>query len=191
MSTCSAVSAPSRTLGRRKIVRNRFTIDRDVIFDNDSNQSTDHDTDSATPVPESMPQQEPPPLSHNAPVPPKDTERWVEQQFDLGRYNNQVKETDILSDDDDYCESVKGPSSEPSTECSLGALSLGPEAENGDLHRPREDTLAPVVVPERTQGPLKLTPLRKQCAVEGVTEHDREVIWVRRDDFGSPNGDVF
>ncbi|XP_062392386.1 rho guanine nucleotide exchange factor TIAM1 [Sardina pilchardus] len=185
-----AVSAPNRTLGRRKMVRNRFTIDRDVIFDDDdSNQSTDHDVDSATPVPpEPASQQEPAPLSHSAPPPPKDTERWVEQQFDLGRYGNQVKETDILSDDDDYCESVRGPSAEPSAECPLGALSLGQEGgENGDAHPPTPAA----VVPERTQGPLKLTPLRKQCAVEGVSEHDREVIWVRRDDFGSPNGDVF
>ncbi|XP_031427573.1 rho guanine nucleotide exchange factor TIAM1 isoform X1 [Clupea harengus] len=187
-----AVSAPTRTLGRRKIVRNRLTIDRDVIFDDDddTNQSTDHDIDPTTPVPESSSQQEPAPLSHDAPLPPKDTERWVEQQFDLGRYNNQVKETDILSDDDDYCESVRGPSTEPSVECPVGALSLGPEGENGDPHKSKEDALSPVV-PERSQGPLKLTPLRKQCAVEGVTEHDREVIWVRRDDFGSPNGDVF
>ncbi|XP_041949328.1 LOW QUALITY PROTEIN: T-lymphoma invasion and metastasis-inducing protein 1-like [Alosa sapidissima] len=186
-----AVSAPTRTLGRRKVVRNRFTIDRDVIFDDDSNQSTDHEQDSPTLIPEPVSQHEPAPHSHNAPLPPKDTERWVEQQFDHGRYNNQVKETDILSDDDDYCKSVRGPSAEPSAECPLGALSLGQECENGEPHRPREDALSPAVVPERTQGPLKLTPLRKQCAVEGVTEHDHEVIWVRRDDFGSPNGDVF
>ena len=85
---------------------------------------------------------------------------------------------------------MRGPSTEPSVECPVGALSLGPEGENGDPHKSKEDALSPVV-PERSQGPLKLTPLRKQCAVEGVTEHDREVIWVRRDDFGSPNGDVF
>ncbi|XP_063059378.1 rho guanine nucleotide exchange factor TIAM1 isoform X2 [Engraulis encrasicolus] len=198
-----AVSAPTRTLGRRKIVRSRFTIDRDVTFDDQPNQSTasaatgDCDSDLATPIPESVSQPE---LSsarshshHNGDStlpPPKDTDRWVEQQFDLGTYNNsQVKETDILSDDDEYCESVRGPSAEPtctSLECPVEALSLGPEGgDNGGTMGSREG------MPERSQGPLKLTTLRKQCAVEGATERDREVIWVRRDDFGSPNGDVF
>lgn len=38
---------------------------------------------------------------------------------------------------------------------------------------------------------LKLAPL-KQCAVEGATNKDHDVIWVRRDDFANGcNSDVF
>uniref|UniRef100_A0A8C3G1R0 TIAM Rac1 associated GEF 1 n=1 Tax=Cyclopterus lumpus TaxID=8103 RepID=A0A8C3G1R0_CYCLU len=80
-----AASAPSRTLPRRKLVRNRFTIDTDMIFHGE------------------------------------DTDRWVEEQFDLGCYEEQgegidvgqMKETDILSDDDEYCKSVRAASAEP------------------------------------------------------------------------------
>uniref|UniRef100_A0A8C2ZIV6 TIAM Rac1 associated GEF 1 n=1 Tax=Cyclopterus lumpus TaxID=8103 RepID=A0A8C2ZIV6_CYCLU len=83
-----AASAPSRTLPRRKLVRNRFTIDTDMIFHGNNN---------------------------------KDTDRWVEEQFDLGCYEEQgegidvgqMKETDILSDDDEYCKSVRAASAEP------------------------------------------------------------------------------
>uniref|UniRef100_A0A8C1U2Y9 TIAM Rac1 associated GEF 1a n=1 Tax=Cyprinus carpio TaxID=7962 RepID=A0A8C1U2Y9_CYPCA len=148
-----AVSAPSRTLGRRKLIRNRFTIDT------------------------SNPQQ-----------PIRDTDRWVEDQFDLQHYENQddVKETDILSDDDEYCQSVRGPSSDPSLEESLEALSVEGDEDKG-LNELSEDK------PPKSHTPLKLTLLRKQCAVEGVaSERDCEVIWVRRDDFkNSCNSDIF
>uniref|UniRef100_H3DNW0 TIAM Rac1 associated GEF 1 n=1 Tax=Tetraodon nigroviridis TaxID=99883 RepID=H3DNW0_TETNG len=78
-----AASAPTRTLGRKKLVRHRFTIDTDVAFDVEPDQN------------EGEPDQQ----SESA----SDTDRWVEEQFDLEEYEDQeeVKETDILSDDDD------------------------------------------------------------------------------------------
>uniref|UniRef100_A0A3B4CIN0 TIAM Rac1 associated GEF 1a n=1 Tax=Pygocentrus nattereri TaxID=42514 RepID=A0A3B4CIN0_PYGNA len=156
-----AASAPPRTLGRRKLIRNRFTIDTDVVFDNGCSQDS-------TPSAESPPQRQPSPPQNT-----RDTDRWVEEQFDLQLYDKQadVKETDILSDDDEYCESVKGSSAEPSLEESFEAL----------------------IQPEKSHGPLRLTPLRKQCAVEGAAaEREREIIWVRREDFNSGcNSDIF
>ncbi|KAG9351760.1 hypothetical protein JZ751_023011 [Albula glossodonta] len=163
-----AVSAPSRTLGRRSLVRNRFTIDTDIVFDG---APSIRDT---PPAPVAAPSQQ-------QPASTGDTDRWVEEQFDLGRYDDQedVKETDILSDDDEYCESVRGPSTEPSLEAPVGALSLGrgrEEDEEGGAH----------------SHAVKLSHLRKQCAVEGAAA-DREVIWVRRDDFasGCSSSDIF
>ncbi|KFW77872.1 T-lymphoma invasion and metastasis-inducing protein 1, partial [Manacus vitellinus] len=83
-----AVSAPSKSLGRRRrrLARNRFTIDSDAVY---------------TSSPEKEPQQ---------PTHGGDTDRWVEEQFDLAQYEEQedIKETDILSDDDEYCEAVRG-----------------------------------------------------------------------------------
>ncbi|XP_034405445.1 T-lymphoma invasion and metastasis-inducing protein 1-like isoform X2 [Cyclopterus lumpus] len=111
-----AASAPSRTLPRRKLVRNRFTIDTDMIF-HGNNNSNDSDTSHQSSYP---------PLSQHA-LPQsnkpqgEDTDRWVEEQFDLGCYEEQgegidvgqMKETDILSDDDEYCKSVRAASAEP------------------------------------------------------------------------------
>ncbi|XP_036380069.1 T-lymphoma invasion and metastasis-inducing protein 1 isoform X1 [Megalops cyprinoides] len=170
-----AVSAPSRTLGRRKLVRNRITVDTDIVFDG----APIRDAPSQPATPPSPPQ---PPRQQ----PAGDTDRWVEEQFDLDRYEDQenVKETDILSDDDEYCESVRGPSAEPSLEAPVRALSLEREggkkrAEEGGEREARGGSHG-----------LKLSHLRKQCAVEGAA--DREVIWVRRDDFGSAhNSDIF
>ncbi|XP_016160626.1 PREDICTED: T-lymphoma invasion and metastasis-inducing protein 1 [Ficedula albicollis] len=80
-----AVSAPSKSLGRRRrrLARNRFTIDSEAVHG-------------------SSPEKEP--------AQGGDTDRWVEEQFDLARYEEQddVKETDILSDDDDFCEAARG-----------------------------------------------------------------------------------
>ncbi|XP_051972119.1 rho guanine nucleotide exchange factor TIAM1 [Xyrauchen texanus] len=182
-----AVSAPSQTLGRRKLIRIRFTIDTDVVFDDGSTQN----------LPPITPTESPPSkLSSSLQKPQqpiRDTDRWVEDQFDLQQYENEgdVKETDILSDDDEYCKSVRGPSSEPSLEESFEALSVeGDEEkkEDKDLSGLSEDKLSP-----KSHAPLKLTLLRKQCAVEGVTsERDQEIIWVRRDDFSnSCNSDIF
>uniref|UniRef100_A0A672R7H0 TIAM Rac1 associated GEF 1 n=1 Tax=Sinocyclocheilus grahami TaxID=75366 RepID=A0A672R7H0_SINGR len=173
-----AVSAPSRTLGRRKLIRNRFTIDTSVIFDDGSSQ----DLSPITPT-------EPPLSSLQKPQQAiRETDRWVEDQFDLQHYENQddVKETDILSDDDEYCQSVRGPSSDPSLEESLEALSVEGDEDKG-LNGLSEDK------PPTSHAPLKLTLLRKQCAVEGVaSERDCEVIWVRRDDLKNGcNSDIF
>ncbi|XP_066507142.1 rho guanine nucleotide exchange factor TIAM1 isoform X2 [Hoplias malabaricus] len=190
-----AVSAPPRTLGRRKLIRNRFTIDTDVVFDNGCNQDSTASTDS------------PPRRNPSPPQSTQDTDRWVEEQFDLQLYNQQtdVKETDILSDDDEYCESIKGSSAEPSLEESFEALIAEGEEEEDEQEEEgcvkeedcaqnggSEDKLS-LKLPEKSHGPLRLTPLRKQCAVEGAAaEREREVIWVRRDDFGSGcNNDIF
>lgn len=120
--------------------------------------------------------------------PIQDTDCWVDNQFDLQHYENQddVKETDILSDDDEYCQSVRAPSSEPSLEESFEALSVEGDEVKG-LNGLTEDKSS------KSQAPPKLTLLKKQCAVEGASsERDCEVIWVRRDDFkNSCNSDIF
>ncbi|KAI4892120.1 hypothetical protein NFI96_017602 [Prochilodus magdalenae] len=191
-----AVSAPPRTLGRRKLIRNRFTIDTDVIFDNGCSQDPAASADSP-------PGRQPSPPQSTT----RDTDRWVEEQFDLRLFDKQtdVKETDILSDDDEYCESVKGSSAEPSLEESFEALIAEGEEEAEEVEEEEakteedagqngssEDKLA-LKPPEKSHAPLRLTPLRKQCAVEGAAaEREREVIWVRRDDYNSGcNSDIF
>ncbi|XP_045546203.1 rho guanine nucleotide exchange factor TIAM1 [Salmo salar] len=265
-----AVSAPSRTLGRRKLVRNRFTIDTDlVLHDNheDSDSNPSHSTHDHS---------QQPPHSHNPLLPTQkpqqrmllvtggDTDRWVEEQFDLGCYDDQggvtgeerrmeggiegrmeVKETDILSDDDEYCKSVRASSAEPSLleermegatleersqdqdrgveeeeeeegkkderrqngaveeerRSSHGILQEDEGGERGEL---QVDSDSPVPPPSRSPAlPVKLTPLRKQwaaegvagkqCSVERVAERDHcDVIWVRREDYANGgNNDIF
>lgn len=122
----------------------------------------------------------------------------MEKQFDLQLYDRQtdVKETDILSDDDEYCESVKGSSAEPSLEESFEALIAEVEGEQKEQDK-KEEERAPTrdsenKLPEKSLGQLRLAPLRKQCAVEDVAQREVEVIWVRRDDFNSGCGtDIF
>uniref|UniRef100_I3JAM1 TIAM Rac1 associated GEF 1 n=1 Tax=Oreochromis niloticus TaxID=8128 RepID=I3JAM1_ORENI len=139
-----AASAPSRTLARRRLVRNRITIDTDLL------------SDQLQPC---KPQGE-------------DTDRWVEEQFNLGCYENQcegtdvgqVKETDILSDDDEYCTSVRAMSTKlDNLEEQMKGLNL----QGKDINL--------------NGGVASL----KQCAVEGATNQDHDVIWVRRDDFAN------
>uniref|UniRef100_A0A8C7AEB6 TIAM Rac1 associated GEF 1 n=1 Tax=Neovison vison TaxID=452646 RepID=A0A8C7AEB6_NEOVI len=147
-----AVSAPSKSLGRRRrrLARNRFTIDSDAI--------------SA-----SSPEKE----SQQAPG-GGDTDRWVEEQFDLAQYEEQddIKETDILSDDDEFCESVKGTAVDTDLREQLQAASIS-QRERGrralDSHASR------------------MTQLKKQAALSGINggleSPGEEVIWVRREDF--------
>ncbi|XP_030009863.1 T-lymphoma invasion and metastasis-inducing protein 1-like isoform X2 [Sphaeramia orbicularis] len=219
-----AASTPSRTLGRRKLVRNRFTIDTDLVFhgNNNSHESDPsyaslYSTISQNAVPQSLkPQAE-------------DTDRWVEEQFDLGCYEEQgegivgqVKETDILSDDDEYCKSVRAGSAEPTNlEDKMDGLDLqGTQMKRHNLNGGVETggEIVRGVTQEQEVGQmklsgaldsvdsistcgvglscsanptLKLAPL-KQCAAEGATNNDRNVIWVRRDDFANGcNSDVF
>uniref|UniRef100_A0A8C1XMI3 TIAM Rac1 associated GEF 1b n=1 Tax=Cyprinus carpio TaxID=7962 RepID=A0A8C1XMI3_CYPCA len=160
-----AVSAPTRTLGRRKLVRNRFTIDTDIVFD------TEPDSDS----PDSQHAQQ------QGIVPAGDTDRWVEEQFDLQRYEEQeqdVKETDILSDDDDFCQSALSPSTDPDVEGPLSALSL-----EGDTAEEEEEEEEGSKKDYKSQH-AKLSHLGKQCAMS-VASVDEQVpgedIWVRRD----------
>nr|AAH65126.1 Tiam1 protein [Mus musculus] len=147
-----AVSAPSKSLGRRRrrLARNRFTIDSDAI--------------SAS-SPEKEPQQ---------PAGGGDTDRWVEEQFDLAQYEEQddIKETDILSDDDEFCESLKGASVDRDLQEQLQAASISQRARGRrtlDSHASR------------------MTQLKKQAALSGINggleSASEEVIWVRREDF--------
>ncbi|CAO2632312.1 Rho guanine nucleotide exchange factor TIAM1 [Lemmus lemmus] len=147
-----AVSAPSKSLGRRRrrLARNRFTIDSDAV--------------SAS-SPEKEPQQ---------PPGGGDTDRWVEEQFDLAQYEEQddIKETDILSDDDEFCESVKGASEDTDLQEQLQAASISQRARGRrtlDSHASR------------------MTQLKKQAALSGINggleSTSEEVIWVRREDF--------
>ncbi|XP_016386021.1 T-lymphoma invasion and metastasis-inducing protein 1-like [Sinocyclocheilus rhinocerous] len=159
------VSAPTRTLGRRKLVRNRFTIDTDIVFD------TEPDSDS----PDSQHAQQ------QGIVPAGDTDRWVEEQFDLQRYEEQeqdVKETDILSDDDEFCQSALSPSTDPDVEGPLSALSL-----EGDTAEEEEEEEEDGKKDYKSQH-AKLSHLGKQCAMS-VASVDEQVpgedIWVRRD----------
>ncbi|KAM9348065.1 rho guanine nucleotide exchange factor TIAM1-like [Symphorus nematophorus] len=198
-----AASAPSRTLARRKLVRNRFTIDTDLVFHGNNNNSND-----------SEPSQPYPPLSqhallHSHKPQAEDTDRWVEEQFDLGCYEDQgsgidmgqVKETDILSDDDEYCKSVRAASAEPADlDRKMEGLDLNGRVQTGseirqevEGERSSVDSFASCGVSlSRCATPtIKLAPL-KQCAVEGATNKDHDVIWVRRDDFANGcNSDVF
>lgn len=149
-----AVSAPSKSLGRRRrrLARNRFTIDSDAI--------------SAS-SPEKDPQQ---------PPGGGDTDRWVEEQFDLAEYEEQddIKETDILSDDDEFCESARGA------------------AADGDLRQRLQ--AASITQRERGRRPLdghasRMAQLKKQAALSGIgggpESAGEEVVWVRREDFAA------
>ncbi|XP_006886820.1 PREDICTED: T-lymphoma invasion and metastasis-inducing protein 1-like isoform X2 [Elephantulus edwardii] len=147
-----AVSAPSKSLGRRRrrLARNRFTIDSDAVS-------------AGSPERES---QQPPGGG--------DTDRWVEEQFDLAQYEEQedIKETDILSDDDEFCESAKGASADRDLQERLQAASIS-QRERG---RRALDTHA-----------SRMTQLKKQAALSGINggleSTSEEVIWVRREDF--------
>uniref|UniRef100_A0A8C3VRM7 TIAM Rac1 associated GEF 1 n=1 Tax=Catagonus wagneri TaxID=51154 RepID=A0A8C3VRM7_9CETA len=147
-----AVSAPSKSLGRRRrrLARNRFTIDSDAI--------------SAS-SPEKEPQQ---------PPGGGDTDRWVEEQFDLAQYEEQddIKETDILSDDDEFCESAKGAAADRDLQERLQAASIS-QRERG--RKPLDSHAS------------RMTQLKKQAALSGINggveSTSEEVIWVRREDF--------
>ncbi|XP_037017320.2 rho guanine nucleotide exchange factor TIAM1 isoform X1 [Artibeus jamaicensis] len=147
-----AVSAPSKSLGRRRrrLARNRFTIDSDAVS-------------AGSPEREA---QQPPGAG--------DTDRWVEEQFDLAQYEEQdgVKETDILSDDDEFCESEKGASVDRGLPERLQAACIG----QGTRGHPRPDSHA-----------SRMTQLRKQAALPGgggaLGPAGEEVVWVRREDL--------
>ncbi|XP_032388834.1 T-lymphoma invasion and metastasis-inducing protein 1 isoform X1 [Etheostoma spectabile] len=214
-----AASAPSQTLARRKLVRNRFTIDTDLVF---HGKSTDSDAGHHSSPPSSsslskhaLPQSQKPQG--------EDTDRWVEEQFDLGCYEDQgegidmgkVKETDILSDDDEYCKSVRAASAEPADlEGRMGGLDLqGREVRSHNLNgrveseseimlsRMQEEEVDQIkhgddsgsvdsftscsVSLSRCVTPTLKRAPLKQCAVEGATNKDHDAIWVRRDDFAN------
>ncbi|XP_028275679.1 T-lymphoma invasion and metastasis-inducing protein 1-like isoform X1 [Parambassis ranga] len=163
-----AASAPTRTLGRRKLVRNRFTIDTDIVFDGEPEQQ-----DLVSPQgPESkQPQREEEGDQQQSEL-AGDTDRWVEEQFDLEEYEDQdeVKETDILSDDDDeLSQTPRASSIEADLETPIMALSLeGAETEES----------------ESLQSPTASeTPDDVKSPTDDDTEKDN--IWVRRKQSGS------
>ncbi|XP_076832113.1 LOW QUALITY PROTEIN: rho guanine nucleotide exchange factor TIAM1 [Brachyhypopomus gauderio] len=174
-----AASAPTRMLGRRKLVRNRFTIDTDIVFDADA------DGDS---------------LDSQHALQPGDTDRWVEEQFDLRRYeeHEQVKETDILSDEDeegddeDLSQSALSPTTEQDLEETLSAMAL-----EGDTAGEKTDEEEETKTESRdckSQHALRLSHLGKQCAMSVASVDEQaapsdEVIWVRRDE-NSPDCDT-
>uniref|UniRef100_A0A4W6E3Y5 TIAM Rac1 associated GEF 1 n=1 Tax=Lates calcarifer TaxID=8187 RepID=A0A4W6E3Y5_LATCA len=172
-----AASAPTRTLGRRKLVRNRFTIDTDIVFDGEPEQhlASPQEPDSNRLQQGDQPDQQQSELAG-------DTDRWVEEQFDLEEYEDrdEVKETDILSDDDDeFCQTPRAPSTEASLEAPIMALSLeGEETEEG------ESLTSPTV--SETHDDVKLADAEKQSAVndddiEEQKQAEKDEIWVRRE----------
>ncbi|XP_033832442.1 rho guanine nucleotide exchange factor TIAM1-like [Periophthalmus magnuspinnatus] len=154
-----AASAPTRTLGRRKLVRNRFTIDTDIVFDSDPDLTSPPDASEATP--ERLHRGNSDPQHHKS-----DTDRWVEEQFDLDEYEDrdEMKETDILSDEDEeFCRKLRKASMEEP----MSTLSLeSEETESEDLVSPMED--------------LK----RNSISAEEEEQQMQNDVWVRR---GSAN----
>ncbi|XP_068126724.1 rho guanine nucleotide exchange factor TIAM1 isoform X2 [Hyperolius riggenbachi] len=158
-----AVSAPSRSLARRRrLVRNRFTIDSDMVYSTSPDKEPEYDGEP-----------KPPQQTSNS----GDTDRWVEEQFDLAQYEEQedVKETDILSSDDEYCESIKGGSMEKDLSEQLEASSIS----NPPLHNLVQNSMS--------SHASRMTQLKKQTAFSGmngsIESSTDEVIWVRREDF--------
>lgn len=145
-------------------MRNRFTIDTDIVFDGEPEQDL-----TSQPEPDSnQSQQDDEPDQQQQPELAGDTDRWVEEQFDLEEYEDQeeVKETDILSDEDDeFCQTPRAPSAEADLEAPVMALSLGSEETE------ESDSLKSPTVSE-TPDDVKLSNTEKQ------TEKDE--IWVRR-----------
>ncbi|KAF7665307.1 hypothetical protein LDENG_00147850 [Lucifuga dentata] len=176
-----AASAPTRTLGRRKLVRNRFTIDTDIVFDGEPEE------DLASPQePDSNPpqQEEEPDQQQQQSELAGDTDRWVEEQFDLEEYEDQeeVKETDILSDDDDeFCQTPKATSSEGDLEGPVMALSLEGEETEGDedLKSPTEEPKSPTV--SETADNLKQSAMMEDSSEDQKQMEEEEEIWVRRE----------
>ncbi|XP_042343021.1 rho guanine nucleotide exchange factor TIAM1 [Plectropomus leopardus] len=169
-----AVSAPTRTLGRRKLVRNRFTIDTDIVFDGEAEQDLASPQEPDT----NRLQQDDKPDQLQQSELGGDTDRWVEEQFDLEEYEDQeeVKETDILSDEDDeFCQTPRASSD---LEAPIMALSLESEEteETKSLKSPKASG---------TPDDVKLPDTEKQNAVIDNNEEDQkqtenDEIWVRR-----------
>lgn len=166
-----AASAPTRTLGRRKLVRNRFTIDTDIVFDGEPEQdpASPQEPDSSR-----LQQDDEADQQQTQSELAGDTDRWVEEQFDLEEYEDQeeVKETDILSDDDDeFCRTPRAPSTKGDLEASVRALSLGSEETEES-----ESLKSPTVC--ETPDDMKLPGTEMQEDDMEQTEQDE--IWVRR-----------
>nr|XP_020468815.1 T-lymphoma invasion and metastasis-inducing protein 1-like [Monopterus albus]XP_020468816.1 T-lymphoma invasion and metastasis-inducing protein 1-like [Monopterus albus] len=169
-----AASAPTRTLGRRKLVRNRFTIDTDIVFDGEPEQ------DLASPQePDSNQLQQ---ENKQEPELAGDTDRWVEEQFDLEEYEDQeeVKETDILSDEDEFCQTPRAPSTEADLENPIMALSL-----EGEETEESESLKSPTVSDEKMSNTEKQSTMISDD-MEDQKPPEQDEIWVRREKSSSP-----
>ncbi|XP_038829658.1 T-lymphoma invasion and metastasis-inducing protein 1 [Salvelinus namaycush] len=198
-----AVSDPARTLGRRKLVRNRFTIDTDIVFDGEPDQESPLSPLSPE-EPEGQGQREGQGKERGE-VQAGDTDHWVEEQFDLERYEEEqeaqkevkgggdVKQTEILSGDEDLYLSVRGPSTESLSNTDLEgpvvALSLGEEGqERGPKHPQPQGAM------ETTTPGMRLSHLGKQCDLAGMSVDDQgpreegEDIWLRRENCPPDSG---
>ncbi|XP_005796873.1 T-lymphoma invasion and metastasis-inducing protein 1-like isoform X1 [Xiphophorus maculatus] len=169
-----AASAPTRTLGRRKLVRNRFTIDTDIVFDGDSEQQDLTSPQESDSVPLQQKEEQQSELAG-------DTDRWVEEQFDLEEYEDQeeMKETDILSDDDDeFCQTPRPPSEEVDLESPLMALSLEGTETDGSKSLP-----SPTV--SDTPDEEKISDTERKSSVtdnsEDKNQAEKAEVWVRRE----------
>uniref|UniRef100_A0A3B3CXY2 TIAM Rac1 associated GEF 1b n=1 Tax=Oryzias melastigma TaxID=30732 RepID=A0A3B3CXY2_ORYME len=168
-----AASAPTRTLGRRKLVRNRFTIDTDIVFDGDPDQN------DLTSPPESnsrkLQQKTESSDEQQQQSEEGDTDRWVEEQFDLEEYEDQedMKETDILSDEDEeFCQAPKAQSED--LEAPMKALSLegAEEVESESLKSPS--------LSDTHDDDEKLSDMEEGDATDD-TEDQKDEVWVRRE----------
>lgn len=148
------------------MVRNRFTIDTDIVFDGEPEQDlTSPEITNSSPL-----QRDGEPGQRQQSELAGDTDRWVEEQFDLEEYEEkeEVKETDILSDDDDqFCRTPGALSSEGDLEAPIAALSLESK-ETGD-----EESLKSTLVSE--------TDYEKQSNEEKNDSMEQtDQIWIRR-----------
>uniref|UniRef100_A0AAZ3SJX3 T-lymphoma invasion and metastasis-inducing protein 1-like n=1 Tax=Oncorhynchus tshawytscha TaxID=74940 RepID=A0AAZ3SJX3_ONCTS len=196
-----AASDPARTLGRRKLVRNRFTIDTDIVFDGEPDQESPLSPLSSE-EPDGQGQREGQGKERGE-VQAGDTDRWVEEQIDLECYEAQqekevkgggnVKEMEILSGDDDFCLSVRGPSTDSLSNTDLdgpiGALSLGEEGQERGSKHPQPQGAMGTTTPG-----MRLSRLGKQRGLAGMSVDDQgageegEDIWLRRENCPPDSG---
>lgn len=155
-------------------MRNRFTIDTDIVFDGEAEQNLASPQELDT----NQLQQDNKAEQHQHSELAGDTDRWVEEQFDLEEYENHdegVKETDILSDDDEFSHTPRAASDEAELEAPVMALSLEGE-ETEESCSPR----SPMACDTR------LTDAEKQSStidsdVEDQQQSEKDEIWVRRE----------
>lgn len=154
-------------------MRNRFTIDTDIVFDGEPEQdlASPQEPDSNRPQQDVEPDRQQPELAG-------DTDRWVEEQFDLEEYEDpeEVKETDILSDDDDeFCRTPRAAD----LEAPVMALSL--ESEETEES---ESLKSPAVSETPDDDDMKLSKQSDDNAEDQKQPGEKE-IWVRRELSGS------
>lgn len=164
-------------------MRNRFTIDTDIVFDGEAEQDL---TSPQEPDANRLQPQDNKPDRLQQTELAGDTDRWVEEQFDLEEYEDQdeVKETDILSDEDDeFCQTTRVSSTEADLEAPVMALSLESKEseENKSLKSPKASG---------TPDDVNLSDTEKQSAViddnaEDQKPTEKDEIWVRRQQSGS------